>query len=194
MRPCSLAWLCVLTITSFGPFANSSYAYLTPGKITGTELALIPVPGDSSVWDLTFETDGDATAGGGVAILDAVSFSLDPFCEETRADGVICLWFDGDEFGVEPFLGNVYLLVAVGELGGLNTGINAPRRLGRVVGANATLGVDGLGYIIGLPEDRTGFPEPVDFYQVPEPSSLALACVGLACAALRRRRMARARS
>lgn len=125
--PARLAIACSLVALLLAP--PSARAFLTPGKTTGTEIALLPLgPG---AWELTIESgDPAANYGGQIGIANAVSF--DPNLAICDNDVLaLCVPIQGSD--VDPLLaGMLFLIVAVEQPGLLDAGIGSPQALGSV--------------------------------------------------------------
>jgi hypothetical protein len=169
---------------------QSAGAFLTPGKTSGTEVALLAA--GPSLWHLTIETATGASNdfGGLLSIDNAVSFDPNPLICDPAMLVVICVAQTAAEVGdATPSLqDNLFFIIAVQLAGALDGGTGNPRTLGRITSSETPqLTLEGL-YLFGHVVVDTGFAEPVDFVTTPESGSLALLGAALlALPALRRR-------
>jgi hypothetical protein len=181
----------LLVLAAVAGFATPSFAYLTAGKTTGTEVAVLQVGPD--LWDLTVETDGNADAGGTLGITGTSTFIPNTAICDPGATILICGTVDGDDVGDPTTNGNLYIILAVVQAGALNSGVNTPRVLGQVQGPDVGLTVNGIGLLTGG-ADTTGLPEPVAFFrrplQTPEPAAMVFLGLGFASLAFLRRHAA----
>ncbi len=176
--------LLLLVLAAAAGFANPSYAYLTPGKTTGSEVALLQV--GPTLWDLTVETDGSADAGATLGVIGGTGFQPNPALCDAAGTILICGTVNGDDVGEPSTAGNLYLILAVVQAGALNSGVGTPRTLGQIVGgAGVDNTVSGIGILTGG-NDETGLPGAVAFFRrpLPTPEPAAMAFLGLAFASL----------
>jgi hypothetical protein len=184
--------LLVLVVAAAAGFATPSYAFLTPGKVAGTEFALLPAgPG---AWQVTLESSEPINsttiyAGGlNFGIINAVNFVGNP----AVCDGVqtICGLSDVGGFGVgRP--DTLYFSISQAAGSELGNNVGAPRLLGeaQVPTGNPAFTLDFVADVFG----DLNVPPPVDFVNpvvVPEPAAFVFVAMGLGSLALLRRRTA----
>jgi hypothetical protein len=184
--------LLLLVLAAAAGLANPSQAYVE--ATSGTELVLTQPSLGATLWDLTIETDGDANAGGLIAIGDAEAFLPNTALCDPGATILICGPLDGDDLGDPSTAGNIYIILAVVVANTLNDGAGVQNLLGQIQGVNPSLTLEGLA-ILEPPDplNPTGLPQPVTLVTipaVPEPGSVALLGLGVASLAFLRRRAA----
>jgi hypothetical protein len=158
---------------------TSARAFLTPGKTSGTEIALLPLgPG---LWQLTIESgDPAVNNGGSFGIQNAVSF--DPNLAICGDDFAVCGVAQGDAFGLSGML----LLIFAVDRGNLAAGVGNPQTLGTVRDNGLLPQFDPVGICYITTGDCPGFANPVTFLNpIPEPGSGALFAAALALVGLR---------
>jgi hypothetical protein len=183
----------VLVAAAIAGFATPSHAFDTPGKTTGSELALRPT-GDTNIWDLTVESDQPyataLTGGFQMAVVNGLAYvSADPPCDNVT--NVFCSGVPGDGMGT-GVLGVLYIGIS-------NLGAPFPANVGNplLMGQVHTSGLpsfttDGMAEVFGSTQSL--LPEPVAFVQpappVPEPAAFVFVAMSLGSLALLRRRAA----
>ncbi len=188
--------LLVLIVAAAIGFATPSYAYLTPGKTSGTEFALLPAGPDA--WNMTLESDQSITSGSpsdgnlNWGVINATGFT--PNTAVCNGTTVVCGISDVGGFGAgRP--DTLYFSISLNPGSELGNNVGAPRTLGAVqVPENlpsytTEFVIDVFGPLI--------VPSPVDFVNpspppvvAPEPAAFVFVAMSLGSLALLRRRPA----
>jgi hypothetical protein len=185
----------VLVVAAAAGFATPSYAFLTPGKTDGTELALLPAGPDA--WNMTVESSGSITTGTPAAaamnwgVQNGVGFA--PNLAVCNGSSLICGTAGpdaGSSGGTEGVLYFSLSFFAGAPQIGLNVG--SPALLGVVQtapGSTPSFFLDDIEDVFG----PLNPPPPVDFVEpppAPEPAAFVFVAMGLGSLALVRRRSA----